>query len=1042
MLNRIFEFSLRNRFLVLVLAGLLVAVGLYSLRHLPIDAVPDVTPNQVQILTNAPGLGPVEVEKFITFPVETAMSGLPGIEKIRSVSRFGLSAVTVYFDEAMDIYFCRRLVMERLPAAREAIPAGLGNPEMGPISTGLGEIYQFEVRGEGYSLMELRSILEWDIAFKLKSVPGVVEVNTYGGELKTYEVQLDASKLVSYGLSIDQVFHALEGNNANAGGGYIEHAQEQYLVRGEGLIGGLRDIENIVVAARNDGTPIYVRNLGKVAFAPMVRQGAVTRDGRGEVVTGVVMMLIGENSRAVAARVHEKIGEIQKSLPPGVTVDTYYDRTELVRKTIHTVEKNLTEGALLVIAVLLLLLGNVRGGLIVASAIPLSMLVAFTAMSYAGISGNLMSLGAIDFGLIVDGSVVMIENIVRHIAERRAASAAAGRVSDRELQGVILEAGREVLRPIIFAVGIIIIVYLPILTLQGVEGKMFRPMALTVIFALVGSLVLSFTLMPVLASLFLRRGVKEEETWLVRQAKRLYQPALERTMQHPGIIGALAGAVFAVSVAVALTMGSEFIPRLDEGTIAIQAWRLPSVSLEESIRNTTMIEKVLKRFPEVTTVVSRTGRPEIATDPMGVETSDIYIMLKPHDEWRTAQTKEDLIQAFDEALEESVPGTVFGYSQPIELRVQELIAGVRSDVAITIFGEDLDMLKRLGDEVVRVVSEISGAADTKAEQVAGLPYLRVIIDRGAIARYGINASQTLDTVAAVGGKVVGEVLEGQRRFFLQVRFATDDRVNADRIREIRVADPRGRLIPLSQLAEIRVEEGPAQISRDDIHRRLAVEANVRGRDLSSFVADAESAIAARVKLPPGYWIEWGGQLENLQRASARLAVVVPLALFLIFVLLYSTFNAAKPALLIYLNVPLAATGGIFALALRGMPFSISAGVGFIALFGVAVLNGVVLLSYVLQMRREGLSGEEAARRGAQIRLRPVLMTALVASLGFVPMALSSSAGAEVQRPLATVVIGGLVTSTGLTLLVLPTLYAWTERRRSASQGAEERVTAA
>ncbi|MGE0825894.1 MAG: efflux RND transporter permease subunit [Candidatus Binatia bacterium] len=1032
MLTRIFAFSLRNRFLILVFTGLIIGVGVYSLRQLPIDAVPDVTPNQVQILTNAPGLGPVEVERFITFPVETAMSGLPGIELIRSVSRFGLSAVTVYFEEGMDIYFARRLVMERLPAAREAIPAGLGTPEMGPISTGLGEIYQFEVMGEGYSMMELRSILEWDIAFKLKSVPGVVEVNTYGGELKTYEVQLDAEKLVAYNLPIGQVFEALERNNANSGGAYIEHNQEQYLIRGEGLVQNLRDIENIVVAARNGDTPIYIRNLGRAAFAPMVRQGAVTRDGRGEAVTGVVMMLIGENSRAVVNRVKDKVEEIRKSLPPGVTIDTYYDRTELVRKTIRTVTKNLSEGALLVIAVLLLLLGNLRGGLIVASAIPLSMLVAFTAMVYTGLSGNLMSLGAIDFGLIVDGSVVMIENIVRHIAEQREKEHGRSRLSDEEMQGIVLEAGREVLRPIFFAVGIIIIVYLPILTLEGVEGKMFRPMALTVVFALAASLVLSFTLMPVLASFFLRSGVKEEETWVIRQAKRLYRPLLARTLRHPVLTSSVAAGLFAVSVAVALFMGAEFIPRLDEGAIALQAWRLPSVSLEESVRNTTMIEQTLKRFPEVVTVVSRTGRAEIATDPMGVEISDIYAILKPHDEWQTAQTREGLIKAFNGALTAAVPGTQFSYSQPIELRVQELIAGVRSDVAITVFGEDLDTLKDLGDQVVRVVSRVPGAADTKAEQVAGLPYLRVIVNREAIARYGINASQILDTVEALGGRVVGEVFEGQRRFFLQVRFAAADRQDLDRIKNVRVADPNGRLIPISQLADIRIEEGPAQISRENIHRRLAVESNVRGRDLASFVADAQRAVDSQVTLPPGYWIEWGGQFENLQRASARLAIVVPLALFLIFVLLYSTFNAATPALLIYLNVPLAATGGIFALALRGMPFSISAGVGFIALFGVAVLNGVVLMSYVLQMRREGLSGEEAARRGAEIRLRPVLMTALVASFGFVPMALSTSAGAEVQQPLATVVIGGLITSTALTLLVLPTLYAWIERRRTAA----------
>ena len=1033
MLTRIFEFSLQNRFLILVFTGLIIGVGVHSLRRLPIDAVPDVTPNQVQILTNAPGLGPVEVERFITFPVETAMSGLPGIELIRSVSRFGLSAVTVYFEEGMDIYFARRLVMERLPAAREAIPTGLGAPEMGPISTGLGEIYQFEVKGEGYSIMELRSILEWDIAFKLKSVPGVVEVNTYGGELKTYEVQLDAEKLVAYNLSLGQVFEALERNNANSGGAYIERNQEQYLIRGEGLVQSLRDIENIVVAARNGDTPIYIHNLGQAAFAPMVRQGAVTRDGRGEAVTGVVMMLIEENSRVVVNRVKDKVEEIRKSLPPGVMIDTYYDRTELVRKTIKTVTKNLTEGALLVIAVLLLLLGNLRGGLIVASAIPLSMLVAFTAMVYAGLSGNLMSLGAIDFGLIVDGSVVMIENIVRHIAERRGQAPGVSRMDDEEMQDIVRRAGREVLRPIFFAVGIIIIVYLPILTLEGVEGKMFRPMALTVVFALAASLVLSFTLMPVLASFFLRGGVKEEETWMVRQAKRVYRPVLARTLRHPVLTGGVAASLFAASVGTAFFMGAEFIPRLDEGAIALQAWRLPSVSLEESVRNTTMIEQTLKRFPEVVTVVSRTGRAEIATDPMGVEISDIYAILKPHEEWRTAKTKEALITAFNAALTKTVPGTQFSYSQPIELRVQELIAGVRSDVAITIFGEDLDMLKDLGGQVVRIVSRVPGAADVKAEQVAGLPYLRVIVNREAIARYGINASQILDTVATMGGRVVGEVFEGQRRFFLQVRFAAEDRRNLDRIKNIRVADPNGRLIPLSQLADIRIEEGPAQISRENIHRRLAVESNVRGRDLASFVTDAQRAVASQVKLPPNYWIEWGGQFENLQRASARLAIVVPLALSLIFVLLYSTFNAVTPALLIYLNVPLAATGGIFALSLRGMPFSISAGVGFIALFGVAVLNGVVLMSYILQMRREGLSGEEAARRGAEIRFRPVLMTALVASLGFVPMALSTSAGAEVQQPLATVVIGGLITSTALTLLVLPTLYAWIEGRREVQK---------
>jgi cobalt-zinc-cadmium resistance protein CzcA len=690
--------------------------------------------------------------------------------------------------------------------------------------------------------------------------------------------------------------------------------------------------------------------------------------------------------------------------------------------SIRTVTKNLVEGGLLVIAVLLLLLGNVRGGLIVASAIPLSMLVAFTGMVHAKLSGNLMSLGAIDFGLIVDGSVVMIENIVRKLAEKQE------RNPGNPLAAVI-EAGREVARPVFFAVGIIIIVYLPILSLQGVEGKMFRPMALTVIFALCASLLWSLTLMPVLASFLFRRGVKERETWILRQVKRVYLPLLSEAIAHPRTVVAIATVVFLTSVVAASTMGAEFIPRLDEGAIALQAWRLPSVGLSEAIANTTLIEKTLKQFPEIQTIVSRTGQAEIPTDPMGIEMSDIYLILKPHEEWITANTREGLITKINETLEKNVPGTVFSYSQPIELRMQELIAGVRSDISILLFGEDLNLLKQKAEEIVRVVSQVRGAADTKAEQTAGLPYLRIRIDRAAIARYGINAEQILNVVEAIGRKITGQVLEGQRRFFLQVRFREEDRQNIERIRDIKVADPQGRLIPLSQLAAVWVEQGPAQISRENLHRRIAVETNVRGRDVASFVAEAQRAIVQRVKLPPGYWIEWGGQFKNLQRARARLAIVVPLALFLIFVLLYTTFNSARFAALIFVNVPMAATGGIFALYLRGMPFSISAGVGFIALFGVAVLNGVVLVSYINQMRLEGARLTEAAYRAAEIRLRPVLMTALVASLGFVPMALSTSAGAEVQRPLATVVIGGLITSTLLTLLVLPAIYRWFEKER-------------
>jgi cobalt-zinc-cadmium resistance protein CzcA len=1015
MLQKLFELSLKNRALTIVFALLMVGIGIQAMTQLPIDAVPDVTPNQVQVLTTAPALSPLEIEKFVTFPVEAAMSGIPGLIQIRSISRFGLSAVTLYFDEGKDIYACRQLVLERLPQAKEAIPQGFGNPEMGPISTGLGEIYQFEVRGSGQSLMDLRSILEWDISPRLKSVPGVVEINTFGGELKTYEVQLEPERLVQYGVSLEELFEAIEQNNSNSGGGYIVHNQEQVLIRGEGLVESTEDIANIVVKTRESGTPVYVGNLGKVALAPMIRQGAVTRDGRGEAVTGVVMMLIGANSREVARAVDQRIGEIRTTLPHGVTIDTYYNRTELVNKTIMTVARNLAEGAVLVIAVLLLLLGNFRGGLIVASAIPLSMLIAFTGMHLAGISGNLMSLGAIDFGLIVDGSVLMIENIVRKLSEHDAPS--------KSRQEVLFEAGREVVRPIFFAVAIIVIVYLPILALTGVEGKMFRPMAITVIFALTASLVLSLTLMPVLAS-FALKNARENETWIVRFMKRLYRPVLERAIASPRKTATIAATIFVAVGALGLLLGAEFIPRLDEGSLSIQAARLPSVALEESLKSTMAIETVLKRFPEVITVVSKTGRAEIATDPEGVETSDILVMLKPQDEWTSAKTKPGLIAKFDEALAHEIPGNVISYSQPIELRVQELIAGVRSDVAILLFGEDLEVLKRKADEITRVIAKIPGAADTKAEQIAGLPMLRVVVDRTKLARNGINAEAVLDAIAAVGGRHVGEVLEGARRYDLQVRIHDADRDDLEKIGNLQVAGPTGQLIPIAQLATIRREVGPNRIGRLNLQRRIAVETNVRGRDLAGFVAEAQKAVNDKVKLPPGYRIEWGGQFENFQRASRRLMLVVPLALSMIFLLLYMMFNALRPAVLIFLNVPFAASGGIVALLIRGMPFSISAGVGFIALAGVAVMNGVVLVSYMIDQQRLGLTPEAAALKAGLDRMRAMVMAPLVAALGFVPMALSTSAGAEVQQPLATVVIGGLLPATILTLVVVPALYRW------------------
>ncbi len=1022
MLSHLVDWSLRNKFLVLVLTALVVAAGIASMLRLPIDAVPDVTNVQVQILTTAPALAPLEVERFITFSVEAAMAGLPDLEEIRSVSKFGLSAVTVVFEEGTDIYRARQLVQERLPEVRESIPEGYGDPEMGPISTGLGEIYQFEVRGTDDSPMELRSILDWYVAYQLKSVPGVVEINTFGGELKTYEIRPRPEALIAYGISLPQIYEALEKNNRNAGGAYLIRHREQTIIRGAGLVESLGDIGRIVLDVDGDGTPIYVRNVADLAYAPMVRQGVVTRDGRGEAVIGIVMMLMGENSREVSARVDAKIAEIRKTLPEGVTIETFYDRTELVRRTINTVRTNLLEGGLLVVAVLLLMLGSLRGGLIVALAIPLSMLCAFIGMLYAGVSGNLMSLGAIDFGLFVDGSVVLVENVFRMMAQRREGSTS---------EHTIREAAREVARPIGFAVGIIMIVYLPILTLRGIEGKMFRPMALTVVFALAGSLLLALTVIPVLSALFIKRPPKHHETWLVRWLRRGYEPALAFAVGHRAITVGTATLLFVLGAAIAPFLGGEFVPKLDEGAIALQVWRLPSVAVEEAAKQSTNLEEILRReFPEIATIVTKTGRPEIATDPMGVEMSDVFVMLNPPSKWRHA-SKEELVEDMAEVIQEHVPGIAVGFSQPIELRVSELISGVRSDVAVMLFGEDLEVLRVTAEDIARVVSRVDGAVDVKLEQTTGLPILTAKVDREAIARYGINADDVLATIEALGGRQVGLVLEGQKRFPIQVRFPLHVRSDVAAIRALPVAAAGGQTVPLDQVAEIDVEPAPAQISRERIQRRITVETNVRGRDIASFVGEAQSAIEAHVKVPPGYWLEWGGQFQNLQEASRRLSLVVPLALLLIFVLLYGAFGSARPAVLIFLNVPFAAVGGVFSLLLRGMPFSISAGVGFIALFGVAVMNGVVLLSYVRKLEEEELlSPIEAAVQGAKVRMRPVLMTALVAALGFVPMALSTGAGAEVQRPLATVVIGGLVTSTLLTLFVLPTIYGWFAPRRA------------
>lgn len=1019
-MNRLIDFALENRFIVMLLSLLLVAGGFFSASRLPVDAVPDVTNVQVMVMTTAPALASEETEQFITVPVEAAMSGVPRVEEIRSVSQFGLSVVTVVFEEGTDIYWARQQVGERLQTAREEIPEGVPEPKMGPITTGLGEIYQFEVRDRTgkRSLMDLREILEWDIALPLRSVPGVVEVNASGGELRTYEVRINPNRLLAFGIPINRVFEAVGQNNANEGGGYVIFgSKEQRIVRGEALISNLDDLRNVVIDTRDDGTPVYLSQVAEVTFAPMIRQGAVTRDGRGEGVVGLVMLLAGENSRAVAAGVGEKIQEIEKSLPEGVYIDPFYDRTELVRTTVHTLTKNLIEGGILVILVLLVLLGSFRAGLIVALAVPLSMLGAFVGMWYAGLSGNLMSLGAIDFGLIVDGSVVLIENIVRRVGEWRHRTG--GKVAPHE---VVRAACHEVARPVVFGVGIILLVYLPILSLRGLEGKMFRPMALTVIFALLTSLLLALTLMPVLASIYLR-SVSEHEPFLIRWVKALYRPALRAAIGAPRLTAAAAAGLFLASIAAALTMGAEFIPKLDEGSIAIQAVRIPSVSLETTVEETTRIEQCLMKFPEVVSVVSKSGRPEIANDPMTINLTDINISLTPRESWRFG-TKEELVEAMKTALEEEVPTNLYSFSQPIELRVAELVAGVKSDVGISLYGDDLDLLRRKAEEIVKVLDTVPGAADIAAEQTGGLPYLRVRVQRDAIARYGVNARDVLDAVAAVGGKVVGQVYEGQRRFPVQVRLGPEWRSDLEKIRQIKVSGVNGRPVPLEQVAELKLEDGPAQISRDSVRRRTIIQCNVRGRDLAGFVAEARRKVEEQVKLPPGYLITWGGQFKNLEEATGRLMIAVPAALLMIFSLLYLSLGSVRLAMLIFLNVPMAATGGIFALWLRGLDFSISAGVGFIALFGVAVLNGVVLVTYLQELRKDGHTATEAAYDGAMLRVRPVLMTALVAMLGFIPMAVSVSSGAEVQRPLATVIIGGLVTSTLLTLFVIPATYRW------------------
>ena len=1014
MLSHLIEFCLNNRLLVIIIAALVAVFGVVNGFAIPIDAVPDMTNVQVQILTEAGSLSPIEVERYVSYPVEATMAGLPNIEEIRSTSRLGISVVTAVFREGTDIYLARNLVNERLAEAGNRI-GQYGDPQIGALSTALGEILQFEVRGEGYTPMQLRTLLEWEIAPRLRQTPGVTEINSHGGFYKSFEVQADPDLLAGFGLTLGDVIRALEQTNMSAGGGYIVHHGEQRFIRGEALLKTKQDIEQVVVKTREGGVPVLARDLGEVTVVPLTRQGVATRDGRGEVVTGMVMMLLGENSRRVVEAAKESLREIEAAMPPGVEIEVIYDRAELINRTLHTVVKNLMEGGTLVIVVLFLMLGNFRAGLIVAVAIPLSMLFASNLMMATGISASLMSLGAIDFGLIVDSSVIMIENCMRRIAHF------GGKVPHWR---IVFDAAIEVRMPTMFGELIIAVVYLPILALQGTEGKLFRPMALTVLFALAGSLVLSLTLMPVLAYLGLPRKLDEKEVWLVRVIKRIYQPLVARVVQHP--VATLCGAIAVVSLSIPIgaRLGAEFMPRLDEGDILIEANRLPSASLEDAVAMSTQIENILGEFPEVKSVFCKTGRPEIANDIMGVQQTDVWVMLHRPGDWPAEKTRDELIEEMSDKLTRQVPGVVWAFTQPIEMRVDELVAGVKADVAVLLYGDDIEVLARKGKEIERVLRSVPGAVDVKADYQANIPALTIVARQGQLARYGVEASAVMDAVSTIGGHTVGQIFEGRARFPMLVRLPESWRSKAHLLERVPVVVADGQPITLGELADIKLEESPPGIEHEAGRRRTFVQANVRNRDVASFVQDAQRRVADEVKLPPGYLIEWGGDFENLRSASLRLAMITPLVLLLIWILLYTTFKSVRLAALIFLAVPMAASGGVLALAVRGMPFSISAGVGFIALFGVAVLNGSVWVSGAEGMRAEGMAARIAAYETALIRLRPVLMTAMVPSFGFLPMAISTTAGAEIQRPLATVVIGGLITSTLLTAIVVPAIYPW------------------
>ena len=1046
MFEKLIRFAIDQRWLVLLVVLGMAALGLYNYQRLPIDAVPDITNVQVQVNSAAPGYSPLETEQRITFPIETAMAGLPNLAQTRSISRYGLSQVTVIFKDGTDIYFARQLVNERIQQAKEKLPPGIA-PAMGPIASGLGEIYLWTVKsqagalkpdGSPYTPTDLREIQDWIIKPQLRNVPGVTEINTVGGYAKEFQVAPDTAKLMAHGLSMAELVQALERNNASIGAGYIERSGEQVLIRAPGQVGSLEDIARIVIDTQQ-GVPLRVGDVAEVMMGKGLRTGAATENGS-EVVLGTVFMLLGENSRIVSQAVDKRMQAINKSLPAGVVAQTVYDRTVLIDKAIATVKKNLVEGALLVIAVLFLFLGNLRAALITAMVIPLAMLFTFTGMVSHKVSANLMSLGALDFGIIIDGAVVIVENCVRRLAH---AQAAAGRRLTRDERcREVFEASRESRRPLLFGQLIIMVVYLPIFALTGVEGKMFHPMAFTVVAALLGAMILSVTFIPAAVALFIGNQVSETESRLMRWAKRGYRPMLGWAMVNPPLVLTIAAVSIALSGLLASRMGSEFIPSLNEGDVALHALRIPGTSLTQAVQMQAELERVVKTFPEVDKIFAKIGTAEIATDPMPPNVADNFVMLKPTDQWPDpGRSKADLVAAMQVAVKK-IPGNNYEFTQPIQMRFNEMISGVRSDVAVKVFGDDMAVMTATAEQIAKVLESVPGAADVKVEQTSGLPVLTLNIDRDKASRLGLNVADVQQALSiAVGGRDAGLGFQGDRRFPIVVRLPDAARGKVDAIKRIPIRLPaalgvqRAAYVPLGDVASLDIAPGPNQISREDGKRSVVVTANVRGRDIGSFVAEAQAKLDAQLKVPTGYWTTWGGTFEQLQSAAKRLQIVVPVALLLVFMLLFSMFGNIKDGLLVFTGVPFALTGGIVALWLRDTPLSISAGVGFIALSGVAVLNGLVMIAYIRSLREGGMALDAAIEDGALTRLRPVLMTALVASLGFVPMALATGTGAEVQRPLATVVIGGILSSTALTLLVLPILYRWAHRREER-RGAE------